>query len=244
VPRQSATGFALRVCALTALALTALQPAVSFDRISADSLRTNVTWLAADERQGRMTPSPGLDASADYIGEQFRLAGLAPGGTSGTYFQTAPDPGSFTMALESGSGRFKLTGSSVSVYAQAAMEYRNEPVVRLPAAGPMPEIAGRVVAGGAAYATTDALQSLGGGKPSLILLIMDGTRPKAEEAPSTISPVVRIYNRAATALMSGNDDLVVTIHMAASRNVAGILPGSDPALRDQFVIVSAHYDSG
>lgn len=46
------------------------------NRISSDSLRVNVTWLADDARGGRMTPSKGLEASADYLAERFREAGL------------------------------------------------------------------------------------------------------------------------------------------------------------------------
>ncbi|HVV44600.1 MAG TPA: hypothetical protein VHC72_05320, partial [Bryobacteraceae bacterium] len=71
------------------LALAALAAAASFDRITPESLRTNISWLASDERQGRLSPSPGLDASADYLAAQFRAAGLAPGGPGGSFFQTA-----------------------------------------------------------------------------------------------------------------------------------------------------------
>lgn len=56
--------------------------------ISADSLRTNLTYLASDELEGRATPSPGLDKAATYIAEQFRKAGLEP--INDTYLQTAP----------------------------------------------------------------------------------------------------------------------------------------------------------
>jgi hypothetical protein len=57
-------------------------------RISADRMRTHLTYLASDELGGRGTPSPGLDLAANYIAAQFRLAGLEPLGDDG-YFQTA-----------------------------------------------------------------------------------------------------------------------------------------------------------
>src|SRR5262249_17680946 len=41
-----------------------------------------------DTLQGRATPSPGLDAAAEYIASQMRKAGLEPVGDDG-YFQTA-----------------------------------------------------------------------------------------------------------------------------------------------------------
>ena len=244
-------------------AAAALCGAIAFDRISADSLRTNISWLAADQREGRMTPSAGLEASADYIGAQFRLAGLAPGGSADTFFQTAPFSqitpklDGFRMTLKAGTRQSDIGGKSVAVRSLAALDFLNEPVVPLrgdPMAGRLPEIAGQVVAGGEAYAGEAALHSLEARKPSLILLALNGSRPKGGtsvlmEADLSIPPVIRIYSRAAASLLADSDSVKLTLHVDAParhdvilRNVAGILRGSDPAVRDQFVIVSAHYD--
>ena len=84
----------------------ALSPAVkeSLDRISADSLRGHLSFLASDLLEGRGTPSKGLDLAAEYIAAQFRRAGLEPIGDDG-YFQTAdwkylaPDPESFACRV-------------------------------------------------------------------------------------------------------------------------------------------------
>jgi len=54
---------------------------------SGAALMRHVAWLAAPEREGRGVGTAGLDAAADYIGEQFRAAGLTPGGDDGTWFQ-------------------------------------------------------------------------------------------------------------------------------------------------------------
>ena len=59
----------------------------TMDRVSVDSLRANLTYLASDELEGRNTPSSGLDKAADYIAEQFKKAKLEP--INGSYFQTA-----------------------------------------------------------------------------------------------------------------------------------------------------------
>ncbi len=56
-------------------------------RVSEESLRANLTYLASDELEGRATPSKGLDKAADYIAEQFRKAKLEP--VNGSYFQIA-----------------------------------------------------------------------------------------------------------------------------------------------------------
>jgi Zn-dependent M28 family amino/carboxypeptidase len=58
------------------------------ERISANSMRGNLSFLASDLLEGRGTPSRGLDISAEYIAAQFRRAGLEPLGDDG-YFQTA-----------------------------------------------------------------------------------------------------------------------------------------------------------
>src|SRR5689334_3160992 len=78
-------------------------------RISPNSLRGNLSFLASDLLEGRDTPSRGLDIAAEYIAAQFRRAGLEPAGDDG-YFQTAgflvnqPRNDTFSLTLETGSG--------------------------------------------------------------------------------------------------------------------------------------------
>src|SRR5262252_5156715 len=60
----------------------------ALDRISADSMRGHLSFIASDLLQGRATPSPGLDIAAEYIAAQFRRAGLEPVGDDG-FFQTS-----------------------------------------------------------------------------------------------------------------------------------------------------------
>jgi Zn-dependent M28 family amino/carboxypeptidase len=119
--------------------LTPEQRAV-MDRISADSLRGHLSFLASDLLEGRATPSRGLDLAAEYVAAQFRRVGLEPAGDDG-YFQTA------TLA------DFGTRGTQLA-------------------------------------------QALGADAPSSVKM----------------------------------------------RNVAGILRGSDPALRDTYVLLTAHYD--
>src|ERR1700733_1469468 len=58
------------------------------NRLTANDLKADVSFLASDALQGRGTPSPGLEIAAEYIAAQFRRAGLEPAGDDG-YFQTA-----------------------------------------------------------------------------------------------------------------------------------------------------------
>src|ERR1700741_3218276 len=83
-----------RILLLMPLMLFAAEPALTpemralADRISADSLRGHLSFLASDSLEGRATPSRGLDLAAEYIAAQFRRDGLEPAGDDG-YFQTA-----------------------------------------------------------------------------------------------------------------------------------------------------------
>ena len=55
--------------------------------LSTERYMKDVTFLARDEMKGRGNGMAELDIAADYIAEQFRLAGLTPKGENGTYFQ-------------------------------------------------------------------------------------------------------------------------------------------------------------
>jgi len=241
----------LAVCCLIGLA--ALAAAAALDRITPESLRANITWLASDERQGRLSPSPGLDASADYLAAQFRVAGLAPGGSGGSFFQTADfaqvTPNFEGLRLSVDAGGRSVPVENVLVRSIRALHFTSEPVVVWPAA----DVAGRIVYAGRRSLDDPGLNALRAKKPALILLSGSGSRrrsaqPVLMDTDPAIPPLIRVYSRAAEELLRGGH-AQLTLQLAAParhdvklRNVAGILRGSDPALRSQYVIVSAHYD--
>ena len=54
----------------------------------------DITYLAADAREGRGVGTRGLEEAGQYLAAAFRKIGLTPGGAAGSYFQTftiAPD---------------------------------------------------------------------------------------------------------------------------------------------------------
>ncbi len=57
------------------IAVLAQQPA----QLSADRLRTHVTYLASDALEGRRTGTPGAERAAQYIASEFGRLGLQPG---------------------------------------------------------------------------------------------------------------------------------------------------------------------
>ena len=253
----------LIVVAACAIAYGALSvpEQTAIDRISADSLRTNLSYLASDALEGRATPSPGLDLAADYIAAQFQHAGLAPA-AGDSYFQTANfdlatvDMEGFRLALTSGSQVINVSRDGVRVRSLAALDLTGAPVLKLPGNGAIPPIAGKVVAGDERrYGADTFLTELKARKPALILLIgKTDNAPRRrntflDEAEGDHVPVIRIRRSEAAALLADRGDMAITLHLAKPalkeavlRNVAALLKGSDAALRDQYLLVTAHYD--
>ncbi|HEY3790157.1 MAG TPA: M28 family peptidase, partial [Urbifossiella sp.] len=253
-----------RICFFLAVAIFAAGPPAeqaAIDRISADSLRTDLTFIASDELEGRNTPSPGLDRAADYIAEQFRRAGLTPAAPDHSYFQVAkfdestPDMNGFHLVLKGANKQLDIPVSEARPRTLTALDFTDAPVVALPPNGAIPNVAGMVVAGAAQRYGDDALlEELESRKAALILLIGKSGRPSRagrflDDLELHHPPVIRIRDSAAFELLQKTAHFTLTLHLAkpavnevSLRNVAGLLPGSDPMLRDQYVLLTAHYD--
>jgi hypothetical protein len=106
-------------------------------RITAESLKGHVSFLASDLLEGRGTPSRGLDLAAEYISSQFRRAGLEAIGDEG-YFQTArwreaklPADG-YSATLQAGEATLTLERDQISLrYAEHPIEIRQAPVIKV-----------------------------------------------------------------------------------------------------------------
>ena len=57
------------------------------EAITAEQMRQILTFIAADELEGRNTPSQGLDIAAKFIAYNLSRWGFKPAGDGGTYFQ-------------------------------------------------------------------------------------------------------------------------------------------------------------
>lgn len=106
------------------------------DRISADSMRGHLSFLASDLLEGRDTPSKGLDIAAAYIASQFRRFGLKPivEGEHG-YFQMSSvtqrsrDAAAFRMVINAGPPPRELSASDISLmYGGEAVNISNAPL--------------------------------------------------------------------------------------------------------------------
>jgi hypothetical protein len=67
-------------------------PAEAAATITPEDMRARIATIADDSMAGRDTPSPGLDATAQWIAGQYAAFGLEPAGEDGTFFQRYPFP--------------------------------------------------------------------------------------------------------------------------------------------------------
>jgi hypothetical protein len=262
-------------------------------KISADSLRGHLSFIASDLLEGRDTPSPGLEVAASYIAAQMRRAGLEPAGDDG-YFQTANwrmaerDMENFELKFQTGGETINVDKDRVTLPPAGVLELANAPVFKLDykelAAGnsiPPEMIAGRVIMTEIAdfrreegprrselfQAQSQLMRRMEELKAALVISI-DRANPVGAGAgqgrlidPENRVPpfatagvplvtvhapaVVKLYD----SMRPGANAATVSARLPEARerpiklhNVAGLLRGSDPALKDTFVLVTAHYD--
>ena len=262
--------------------------ASALDRISVDSLKGHLSFLASDLLEGRDTPSRGLDLAAEYIAAQFRRAGLEAIGDEG-YFQTAnwdylePDRDGFSFEITGEAATIKLGPEDVGLVRIRQFVIDGAPLIKVDFAGwealkpedlrgkavlveiPDPRMVGpaaRPALIAAIGKFNDRMDQL---KPALLLGIRRGSTspglgllidPEAPErtvrwpvdvpALAMADPaVIRLFDSFAAGPIAAK----VSTHLGEFkkrpvklRNVVGLLRGSDPALKETCVMVTAHYD--
>ena len=237
--------------------------------ISPDSLRGNLSFIASDLLEGRYTPSPGLDIAAEYIAAQFRKSGLEPAGDDG-YFQTAhmlragPPPAGFTLRFTEGARTMQVSGDQTTWVSSLPIDISDVPVYKVHALADLPKTGfeGKAVVveepDEGPHSLAKAAAAL---HPILFLEPSQALEPPAqrlidpgeERAIWHDVPRLLVNDREAVELLNaarpGETGISVSLHAAASpddrvtvRNVAALLRGSDPSLRAQYVLVTAHYD--
>jgi hypothetical protein len=242
------------------VALLAAGAAWAQTPVSPDALRVDVSYLASDYLKGRGTPSPELDIAAGFIASQFSRAGLEPAGEDG-YFQTAH----LSQVIPQADGfRLTIAGTSVPfdhvwIRNAGALHLTGARITKVPAAQ-IQDLA--AIPPG----TVLVIENTSGGrrplrpeierlKPVATIVFASGNpaHPRSSlvaDDDTSKTPLLLVWDAPAAKAMSGMHDgdtvdLAIAapeIHHVSSRNVVGILRGSDPALRDRYLVVSAHYD--
>jgi hypothetical protein len=218
--------------------------------ITEERVRDVVSWLAADERRGRDTPSPELQQAADWLAERFAAAGLAQA-AQGSWFHAYALPG---LRLDSRAiavtvqCRADKDATTVELKADADVRLwrpadgiggTEEPATVAPVGDPVlqrlldaqsgrrptllevPESHSYWLGAGGAR------EVLGGRRAAArpIFLVREGLLPKPKAEPAW------------SVTWSAPPAEAVEIPL---RNVVGVLRGAE--LEDEFVVVSAHYD--
>jgi Zn-dependent M28 family amino/carboxypeptidase len=248
-------------------------------RITPGDLKGDLSFLASDALAGRFTPSPGLDAAAEFIASRFRAAGLEPGGDDG-YFQTAHMLDRKMPRMTSGL-EVKIGSASISVPADSIVvssasnsaKFANAPTVIFNSYDPetlrKADVKGKVVLRPAldlssisqeqrkeqyrnSHAFSDQAQQAGA---VLELQVSDKASRRSQasllvpEDAKSGTPVLRVNSAELLTAMSRTREAKVSVNIPAAentkvigRNVVGILRGSDPKLKDTYVLLTAHYD--
>jgi len=236
------------------------------DSITAASLRGIVSFLASDALQGRDTPSPGLDAAAAYIASEFRADGLeSPTGTdyaqSADFNEVSGSAESLLFSI-SGAGEPPRTVPPGRITAQSleGAHLVNEPVFKW---APNVKVEGslkgkililRAPSDPATIANLELSHPDGivelsrdppaaGWRKELQPAGTHGSGVAIIELPA--SDVESIFDRLPNGYTNGKATLNIgapTKRVVRLQNMIGILRGSDPRLRDQYILVTAHYD--
>ncbi len=240
--------------------------------ISPDSLRGDLSFLASDLLEGRGTPSRGLDIAAAYIAAQFRRAGLEPAGDDGYFetakmLHAVQAPDGFELSIHDGTRALPVAKNRAALVSEYPLELSGAPVYKVRSLGDLEtaDLKGKIVAPDAPRKDMAAVVKAAARlKPAAFLQIAHREYDDEPLAPPLIDPdeerelfgdVPRLIVRggeavkALKAAKSGETGLTVSVKLpaptlvpAATRNVIGLLRGSDPALRDQYILVTAHYD--
>jgi hypothetical protein len=263
--------------------------------IRAEDVRAHVDFLAGDSLRGRATPSPGLEAAAEYIAARFRAWGLRPAGDSRTFVQRFPLRANVVpdverrLVLHAGGRETRWAyGRDYFAFAARGVATDARPVFfagPVRGAGPLPEaVRGAVVVydwpgspieelGLVIPAVTAVFEA---GAAGMVLVHDAGVAADSigwfatqmEASNQTLpfpmaglreAPAWEMFRAAGLDLDSlrrrpaGSgvvalpgvrlemNGLARTV-ISRAPNVIGIIPGSDPRLRDTYVVVTAHFD--
>jgi hypothetical protein len=241
----------------------------ALDRIRPNELRGDLSFISSDLLEGRNTPSRGLDVAAEYIAAQFRGAGLEPAGDDG-YFATAhmvisqPNLDGFQLTMSHRESVLTAGAKDVVIDTSVAIDLKETGIFKLDLSdqalleGFKPgDVTGKVVLleikrSALANART-AIPKLRDGKPALTITIdrtgksTGGVPEGILRDPNELDDRARRITLGGTAAASFYDSLPPGSSAphekpVSLRNVIGVLRGSDAALKDTYVLVTAHYD--
>ncbi len=222
----------------------------------------DIRYLADDALAGREVGTDGAACAAAYLADRFQAAGLRPAGPDGSFYQ----PFSVTVGAELGESNHLTVAGQSYTFGEDWIPYgfsgtddvsgellfggfgmsgtilvMEAPDPHSPEAQSMESDPHFLASAAGRHGTVAVVVVLRPG--------MDLPDPARESRPAVPIPVVAVTNEVGASILEAAEDLVeaeVTTEVRPAqrdaRNVVGLLPGSDARLRDEVVIVGAHFD--
>ena len=184
------------------------------------------------------------------------------------YASVTPNLDGLELTLETGDRVVKAESASMGLQEAAAADLSHVPAVKatmkdataLDALTP-DQVRGKVlllvIPPDAQYSATRGIPSaIVRLEPALVLSVRTrgqglsaGPRLRDTSAPGAKVPILAVWDAAIQAAVAAAEEFKVSVHIPAPvaqpvklRNVIGVLRGSDPALKDTYLVLTAHYD--
>jgi hypothetical protein len=252
---------ALLTSVLTAVASSVTPPPAAW-------LLTEVERLTAPEMEGRGSGTAGGDRAARHLADALASFGLRPGGENGSFFQSFVVSAGTRLAtptrLESADGSLALTvdrdwtphGGSpaadlvaevVSAGYGIAAEPGHDDYKGLDVRGRIVVVRAGAPAGHPPASRLDKLIAARLRGVAAVLVVEDALPSRSATATPVGIASASVTPEAAAALTArpgARARLAITLEREEQRgaNVIGLLPGSDPALAGEAIVIGAHYD--
>lgn len=253
---------ALGICSVHAQQDIPAELKPSLDAINQNVVTSTVTFLSSDEMRGRDTPSPELTIASSYVAARFRGAGLKGLGENGSYFQNneiettvIPRGGivvkqdgtvveNFGM-LTAGSEPFSFSGEITLITEDSPSDAKYN--------GPVCIVADKFESRRDQSNFMRRLSRFRLNGATAILVQVDSDHRLASQASATLRPKM-VRSRGgfsghvlliAKTDLGGKFELKLPSQSTGKsivRNVIGMIPGSDPELAKEAIIISAHLD--
>src|SRR5206468_232716 len=227
-----------------AVNVAAQQHAPQNESIRRQDLRADLFFVAGDSMRGRLTDTEENRATADFIRSRFERMGLKPAGPDNSYFQ----PYHLMVATLGEGNGLDVTAGDGGQSGGAARHLRAGQELyplRFSASG---RASGAVMfAGFGVSAPHLQYDDFNANLKGQIVLVLDH-EPGERDTNSTLDELSRSAETARgftpIALPGARVELHTAVdrHIVPDRNVVALVEGSDPKLKDEWVIVSAHYD--
>lgn len=217
-----------------------LPPKAALDAINAEDLLKHIKVLASDEYEGRAPGFKGEELSVKYISDQFKALGLKPGNPNGSYTREVPLAGitttptaSFSVKGKQSALKFPDDYVASSARLQKSVHVDNSEIIFVD------ELVERK------FRDRSREPEHGSGRGAFLDFARDGKEITGESGQDfdTLKKAALSKDFRPVSLGAKADfDLKQAIRSFKSHNVVGKIEGSDPKLKDEWILYSAHWD--